>query len=231
MKDYRDLFVAPEQQEQVDPGELMRPDYVPPTPSGYTSYGDMWRALESRPERQGVPEWLGSYMGSADLQKQQTATPAPTAAQPDTVLQSWSAPNEYEGQSGLHINKTPEGDYARMEAEADAQYAAERKAKAQHAKAAPEPKEQEHFKRSEQIDPTRTMVSSEAPQVVVPQAVGVRTLSTRDDGTVWMQGPDGQYQMNPNDPNVQRAMAYDARQQQPPQRAPADHWQTIRGGR
>ena len=227
MKDYRDLFVAPDQQEQVDPGELMRPDYVPPTPSGYTSYGDMWRTLESRPERQGVPEWLGSYMGSDDLKKQQTATPAPTAAQPAVVPQSWSAPNEYEGQSGFHTNKTPDGDFARMEAEADAKYAAERKAKAP-AKAA-EPNREGHFKRSEQIDPMRGAVSITTPTVTVPEAQRFRTA---DDGSVFFRGADGEeYQMNPDDPNVQRAMAYDARQQPTQRRTPADHWQTIRGGR
>jgi hypothetical protein len=226
MKDYRDLFVAPEQQEQLDPGDMMRPNYVPPTPSGWTSYGDMWRSLESRPERQGVPEWLGSYMGSDDLGKQQTATPAPTAAQPNTVLQTWKDPNEYEGQSGFHTDKTPEMDFSRMASEADAMYAAERQAKAP-AKAA-EPNREEHFKRSEQIDPMRGVVSITTPTVTVHEAQRFRTA---DDGSVFFRGADGEeYQMNPDDPNVQRAMAYDSRSAQP--QAPAgDHWDAIRRAR
>lgn len=227
MKDYRDLFVAPEQQEQVDPGDMMRPNYVPPTPSGWTSYGDMWRTLESRPERQGVPEWLGSYMGSDDLGKQQTATPAPTAAQPNTVLQPWKDPNEYEGQSGFHTDKTPEVDFARMASEADAMYAAERQSKSQPTKAA-ESNLNEHFKRSEQIDPMRGVVSITTPTVTVHEAQRFRTA---DDGSVFFRGADGEeYQMSPEDPNVQRAMAYDSRSAQP--QAPAgDHWDAIRRAR
>jgi len=70
-----------------------------------------------------------------------------------------------------------------------------------------------------------------APQEQNVEITGAR-FRTAEDGSVFFRGADGaEYQMNPADPNVQRAMAYDARQQQPPQRAPADHWQTIRGGR
>lgn len=51
---------------------------------------------------------------------------------------------------------------------------------------------------------------------------------TADDGSVFFRGADGaEYTMNPQDPNVQRAMALDAQRTRPP--APqGDDWERIR---
>jgi len=60
--------------------------------------------------------------------------------------------------------------------------------------------------------------------------VGAR-FRTADDGTVWFRGMDGaEYQQNPNDPNVQRAMALDAQRSRPAQASRGDTWERIRRG-
>ena len=51
---------------------------------------------------------------------------------------------------------------------------------------------------------------------------------TADDGSVFFRGADGaEYAMNPQDPNVQRAMALDAQRTRP---ASTDPWERIRRG-
>lgn len=51
---------------------------------------------------------------------------------------------------------------------------------------------------------------------------------TAGDGSVFFRGADGaEYLMNPQDPNVQRAMALDAQRTRP---APTDPWERIRRG-
>lgn len=193
MKGYTDTFNAPPT-EQMDPGEAMRPTEVAPTPSGWGSYGDMWRQ-----ERPTTGNWLDDYMASKDLQKQPTAQPESAPAQVNTVVASWKAPNPYEGESGVHVNKTPEGDFAKMESEADAKYKQARAAQPKK-----EEKPEEHFAYTPRVDPSQPIAQTATPTVTVPEAQRFRTA---DDGSVFFRGADGEYQVDPRNPVVQRSMA------------------------